>query len=450
MNFEKIAIVGNGLSAWMITALMAKQLRHTKTKITLHVGVEAEITTELQSPLPLFESFLRAIEISPDLLTEKANFHPKLGTAFLFNDKPPFFHVWGQYGAPIGPIEFHQVLMRFGLMGETADLNKLSLGAASILAGKFQKPTPNSQSIYSTYESSWSFETAVFVNVLKSISSAMGVEVNGERVSKVEVGDACVVWDESDRPHEYSYLINTIPDLIGGSHAYESWFPGLPFTLRTQSKTKNTLSPLVNKVKVIDSATWLCEITHRNLAVLNVYQFEKQDMGSNYVHKSPRSPKCLNFGPAMANLCSPLFSAIDLNSIASTLLLRYFPAPTDGTAVVGEFNAVLRSAFENLRDLTQLCVNQLFLRECHEEAKIPLSPQAEYKSNLFKARGRYPFLESEFFKTEWQVWLLLGLGFEYGGVEPMVSFIKDDAIREHISKVENSVMRSLSAMPKLN
>ena len=153
-NFEKIAVVGNGLSAWMICAFMAKQLQHTDTKITLYVGVEPEVATTLQSPLPLINEFFRAIEISPETLVDSARLHPKLGAAYLFDGKAPFIHVWGEYGAPIGPVEFHQVVMRSMQLNQSIDLNKLSIASASVLAGKFQKPTQKAQSIFSTYESS--------------------------------------------------------------------------------------------------------------------------------------------------------------------------------------------------------------------------------------------------------------------------------------------------------
>lgn len=449
-NFNKIAIVGNGLSAWMMCAFMAKQLQHTDTKITLYVGVESESTQDLQSPLPLINEFFKAIEILPEALVDSARLHPKLGTAYLFDGQAPFIHVWGQYGAPIGAVEFHQIVMRSMQQNHPVDLNKLSIAAASVLAGRFQKPTQNFQSIFSTYESSWSFETEAFLQFLKTMSLRLGVEVSEEKISRIGCDDGEYVLGELNVPYKCDYLINTVPGLMLEEHGVESWFASMPFELKSQTKKNNALSALVNKVKAVDETSWVCEVSHRNLAVLNAYHFTDRDSGEVYVHKAPRASRCLNFGPAMANMHSPLFSTIDLNLIVLKLLLRYFPSPSDDCSVVGEFNKAFRGSLENLRDITQLSLNTLFAKSNLKNSAIPLTSSASYKASLFGCRGRYPVLENEFFKTEWQVWLFLGLGFKFDGTEPMVSFIDEKTIKEHIGKVEASVMKNLPLTPLVN
>lgn len=450
-NFEEVSIVGSGLSAWMMCAFMAKQLQYTDTKITIYTGVEPESIADIQSPLPLINEFFKAINVSPEALSEAVEFHPKLGNAYLFDSGNPFFHVWGQYGAPMDVIEFHQVVMRCLQLGHSVDLNKLSISSASVLAGKYQKPVQKSNSIFSTYESSWSFKTETFLQLLKSISKQLGVEVSEEKVVRLAVDEVGgYVFGESDAVHKSDYLINTVPGLMGESQQTESWFKSLPIRLESQARKKNSLSRLVNKVKVLGESSWLCEVSHRNLAVWNIYQFVGQDAGDVYVHEKPRLPKCLNFGSAMANIYSPLFSPMDLDLIALKLLMRYFPSPSDGEAVAGEFNKALRGAFENLRDITQLCLKALFEKSNLKSPLMALSSQAEYKMDLFKRRGRYPVLENEFFKTEWQIWLLLGFGVSFESVEPMTSFVDYRAIKEHILKVENSVLRELQAIPSID
>jgi hypothetical protein len=445
-NFEKISVVGNGLSAWMMCAFMAKQLANTNTKITMYVGVKAEPVVGLQSPLPLFNDFLRAIDISAADLKE-AGFNPKLGTAYLFDNKNPFFHIWGQYGAPIGPIEFHQVLQRYKQLGQNVDINRLSIGAASVLANRFQQPTANPLSIFSTYESSFSFETEAFLNLLKKIVIDCGVEISEEQVVALSVGEHCYVRSESDIPQICDYLINTVPGLIDEDESTTSWFVDLPVELASTVNQRNVLSSLVNKVKVLDESAWLCEITHGGRAILNQYRLSSRDSDDIYVHRKPRACRYLNFGPAMAKMYSPLFSSIDLDLIAFKFLLQYFPTPMDSDSVVNQYNRAIISAFENLRDITQLCLHELLANKNLDDDRVPLSDQAIYKARLFRARGRYPLFENEFFKRDWQIWLLLGLGFECEDVEPMVSSIDIDVIKEHVNKIENSVMKALPLIP---
>lgn len=449
-NFERIAIVGNGLSAWMMCAFMVKQLQYVNTKITIFTGVDAENTESLQSPLPLINEFFKAIDVSPEILLDNVKFHPKLGSAYIFDGKPPFFHIWGQYGTPIGPVEFHQVLLKYSQSNQSIDLNKLSIGSASVLAGRFEKPTQNPQSILSTYESSYSFETETFLALLKSVSIEGGVEICNEKISEVRFDNACYLVDKSNVTHQCDYLINTVPGLIANDEGVESWFGSLPFERKSQIKRNNLLSALVNKVKALDASSWLCETTHRNLAVLNMYQFAAQDPGNIYVHPNPRVSRYLNFGPALANIYSPLFSPIDLNLIVLKLLLRYFPSASDGPSVVNEFNRAVKSSFENLRDITQLCLRELLPNSNQDGSKMILSQRAEYKANLFKHCGIYPFFENEIFKKEWQIWLLLGLGFKVDDVGAMVSCLEEAAVREHIIKVEEAVMKRLPLIPLIN
>lgn len=449
-NFEKISIVGNGLSAWMMCAFMARQLQDTDTKITLYVGVDAEKTTDIQSPLPLINDFFKAINVSPEALGGIAEFHPKLGNAYFFDNENPFFHVWGQYGAPMDVIEFHQVVMRSMHLGQSVDLNRLSIGAASVLAGKFKKPIQRPNTIYSTYESSLSFETEIFLQLLKSIVEKLSVEISEEKILRLGSDEnGSYVYGESGSSYECDYLINTVPGLMDEKRKVKSWFKSLPIRLQAQTRKNNSLSVLVNKVKVLDDSSWLCELSHRNIAIWNVYQFAEEDAGQVYVHESPRTLKCLNVGPAMANIYSPLFTPIDFNLITIKLLMRYFPSPSDGSSVVCEFNRVLGNSLENMRDVSQLCLKALFEKSSINASKIVLSEQAEYKRNLFKHRGRYPVLENEFFRTEWQIWLLLGLGVRSERVEPMTAFADDKAIKDHILKVENSVLKELQSIPSI-
>lgn len=446
-NFERISIIGNGLSAWMICAVMAKQLQGTGTKITLYRGVKAEETEAIQSPLPFINDFFKAINLPSDIAFKRLNSHPKLGTAYLFEQHPPFFHVWGQYGAPKGMVEFHQIIIRYMQANQAVDLNRLSIGSASVLAGKFKIPSQNQDSIYSTYEASWSFDTESFLKLLTSICVDQGVEINDEAVTGLEFSDRVYVRCEAAEPYRSDYLINTVPGLAGDEQVIESWFDSLPVMLKQRETRANSISKLVNKVSLIDSSSWLCDVTHRNGVVRSIYQFVDKDSGYVYVNAKSRHPRYLSFGPAMAKLYSPLISDMDLNLIAIKLLMRYFPSPSDGLSVSNEFNRQLNEAFENLRDVTQLCLISLFEKSKKERPTINLSEKAKYKINLFKCRGRYPLFENEFFKTEWQIWLLLGLGFKPDQVEPMALLVDAAAVNEHVQRVESTVLRELQSAP---
>lgn len=442
-NFERISILGNGISAWMLCAFMAVQLRHTKTQITIHVGMDSESTAEIQSPLPLIHDFLEAIGVASEKFEREVGACAKLGSVYYFNEANPFVHVWGEFGAPKGVIESHQIVMRYLQLNGVLDFNKLSIGSASALSNRFRKPVKDPNSIYSTYESSWSFETERFVRLLKSICVQLGVAINEEKVSGIRGTE--IAFDAGDA-YQSDYLINTVPELAQEKLLIENWVSEMPYKLSQQVKHSGAEHSLVNKIKANDKNTWVREITERKSTLVQEYHLSDSGAGV-YVHSKPRALTSLDFGPAMANLCSPLFTSIDINLIAIKLLSRYFPAPSDTASVINEYNQTLFNAMENLRDISQLGLHFVFKRNNQENVDINISAAAKHKINLFERRGRYPVLDNEFFKPQWQVWLLLGLGFKPDAVEPTVAFVEENIIKEHINQIEKSVARELPFVP---
>jgi Tryptophan halogenase len=445
-NFNQISIVGNGFSALMIAAFMAKQLQHTDSTITLHTGVEPEDAAHIQSPLPHIHQFLSAIDVSLEKFVHETAADIKLGNAYFSENENPFFHVWGEYGAPQGVVESHQLVLRFFQLNGSVDLNKLSLGSASAVTGRFKKPVKDKGSIYATYENSWSFKTKPFVELLKSICAKLGVQIKDNRVLKISSEQEGVFVVGNDLKHKANYLINTVPDLVVDQQAFISLHEGVPFELRQSQKGPVNPWGMINKVRA-EPDGWIHEVSHKDDTELKVFQLSTRDSGQAYVNARSREKKILNFGPAMASLHSPLIAPIDLNLIALRLLMRYFPSGAEDEALAKEFNNTIVNAVENLRDITQLCLKILFDKNDATQSFIKLSSMAEYKINLFNCRGRYPVLDNEFYKPQWQVWLLIGLGFRPESLEPITLSLDATEIKSHIEQVEKSVLKELSSVP---
>jgi Tryptophan halogenase len=445
-NFNQISIVGDGLSAWMVAAFMARQLRHTGAQVTIHTGVEPEDVADIQSPLPHLHPFLSSIGVSLEKFVRETTADIKLGNAYFFEKENPFFHVWGEYGAPKGVIEAHQLLIRFFQLKGSIDINKLSIGSAFAVTGRFKMPVKEKGSIYATYENSLSFKTKPFLGLLRSVCETLGVQIRNNRVQKIENRDGAVLVMNFDGEHKADYCINTVLEFVSEKSSLVSLHESLPFKLTHIRKGAANPWTMINKVQAVQEG-WMQEVSHKGDVELRQYHLSHVDSGEAYINSHPREKNILNFGSAMASLQSPLIASIDLNLIALKLLMRYFPSATEDQSVSREFNKTIVNAVENLRDITQLCLKLLFDKNEAAQSVIELSPMAEYKIDLFKRRGRYPVLDNEYYKPQWQVWLLIGLGFRPQNLEPVTLALDAEKVRAHIAQIEKSVLNELSSVP---
>lgn len=446
-NFNQISVVGDGLSAWMAAAFMAKQLQHTGVQVTIHIGVGPEDVADIQSPLPHLHPFLSSIGVSLEKFVQETAADIKLGNAYFFEKENPFFHVWGEYAAPKGVVEAHQLLMRFFQLNGSVDINKLSIGSAFAVTGRFKMPVKEKGSIYATYENSWSFKTKSFLTLLKSVCEKLGVKIENNRPIKIEARDDSIsVIDSDGAEYKTDYLINTLPDLIVDKQSVISLHESLPFQLKQTRKGVVNPWVMINKLQATQDG-WLQEVSCKNDTELKEFHLSDKDSGQVYVNLQPRDKKILNFGPAMASLQSPLIASIDLNLIALKLLMRYFPSAAEDQSVSQEFNNTMVNAIENLRDITQLCLKLLLEKKDTAQSFIKLSSMAQYKINLFNRRGRYPVLDNEYYKPQWQVWLLIGLGFRPENLEPVTLALSAEKVKAHMAQIEKSVLNELSSVP---
>src|SRR5690606_24391235 len=150
-----------------------------------------------------------------------------------------------------------QLLMRFFQLGNSVDINKLSIGSAFAVTGRFKMPVKTKGSIYATYENSWSFKTKSFLKLLKSVFEHLGVQIKNNRVLKIDnEQDSVFVVEADGLKHETNYVINTVSDLVVDKQTLVSLHESLPFQL-TQTR-KGEVNPwgMINKVRT-ESDGWI-------------------------------------------------------------------------------------------------------------------------------------------------------------------------------------------------
>lgn len=455
---NSIAVVGNDLAAWMTAALLAVQPSHPHTRLCIYTGVDSPINNGIQTPLPDFSGFLTALGISIQELVKECSALPTLGSCYHFQQES-FYHVWGEYGAARGAIEFHQLYIRAIREGNVVALNELSIAAAIAAQGRFAIPEESKLSIRSTYQTSCAFSTPAFIALLQKRCREWGVEIDGRVVSAITSGhNQPAVVLQSGESCTADFIFNSCPMLRSDAAEYEVWQAQLPFYCSGKTHSLTSAQRLVSDI-AFGSGYW--EITQymRGYAEVSRYTFvpdESVDLSGNIDNLvgcslKPRVQQVIHLGGAAINMSSPLFSEADLIWVSLRSVLKFYPTRNESVAMAAEYNHQVVESYHNLRDITQIAlilVNQKYPGIFLHAEQSPKSDQLVHKLALFSHRGKIPSYENDVFKIQWQVWLLLGFGLIPEHIEPISMHMNSVEMMNIINRVKHAVSREAALIPE--
>lgn len=452
-ELTSIVVLGNDLEAWMAATVLAAQHYSRRPEIRIMTAVEGVANTAIQSPLPSFTQFHERVGIGIDILARSCQAVPRLGTRYHLPERE-FVHIWGEYGANRGAVEFSQLFTRAVHANKEVDLNQLSIAAQAIIHNKYAHPVSDPTSILSTFTSSISFSTADYINVLKAQASSLGVLVDERSVESLVVGDEAVVVQLDDGELVTEYAINTSPLLQISVAEYESWGNYLPYVCTRQSTANKSKAGLAADINLSLPAGWEKTTSVKSTVETIRYEFdltlEADHEGYSRRCLNPRSDRLLLVGKAAIKLASPLVSEADLAWVSLRTMLKYFPSAARSSAVSREYNKIVYQTFKNIRDNTQLLfdvASQQVDSAWNQVDNISRSDEVLHKKALFGYRGKIPFYEYELIKPDWQVWLLLGLGLLPKRIDPIaISMSMDEAVRV-IDSVKAAVDRGIKTLP---
>ncbi|MDZ4263475.1 MAG: tryptophan 7-halogenase [Pseudomonadota bacterium] len=454
---NSIAIVGNDLAAWMAAALLAAQTTHPLVKVRIYTGVDSPIDSAIQTPLPDFSGFLTELGISVQELVNECSALPTLGGCYHFQSES-FYHIWGEYGAARGAIEFHQLYIRAIREGNVIALNELSIAAVAAAKNRFAMPEANKLSIRSTYETSCSFSTQAFIQLLQRRCRECGVEVDERDVNEiVSNGDRSAIVLCSGESFPSDFIFNSCPLLRSDTSQYESWQAQLPFYCSEKKVTPISAQRLVADI-TFGEDYWDFTQYSRGYAEISRYTSISNDsvgfLANADSHAgcllNPRVHQVIHLGRAAIKMSSPLFSEADLIWVALRAGLKFYPALNESAAVAAEYNHLVVDSYRNLRDITQMSlilVGRKFPGFFLQAGQSPQSDQLMHKLALFSYRGKIPSYENDVFKIQWQVWLLLGFGLIPDCTEPISMHMNSTEMMSVINKVKYAVGREAALLP---
>jgi tryptophan halogenase len=355
-----------------------------------------------------------------------------------------FFHAWGAYGAPMDGSAFFPCWLKATRQGFNIALDNFSLTAVAAQNGRMLLPDEATTAAFGRADYGYHLQTMAYVGYLKSIASALGVKIHETQHISVERDDnagaiTALIIDGSFRVEGQLFVDATGEDaiLIGQSLGVprERWdqhfsvdrvlsgrapaFTSTPpfAEIRAARLGWTALHPsqvgtgvvhayskgLLSDEAALEAATAAAGI---KLAAVSFHSVNP------YLRSTPWQGNCIAVGGAACGL-DPIHD-VDLHALQLGIvnLLSLFPVTEQFSAERVEYNRVMRSYYERVRDFQCLFYALApFDGEFWQLARgRTVSQPLAHKIATFRARATIVPMEDEtFFPESWQA-IFTGFG----------------------------------------
>ncbi|MGN6422066.1 MAG: tryptophan halogenase family protein [Asticcacaulis sp.] len=174
---RSIVIVGGGTSGWMTAASLAQRLAQRDVRITLVESSAIGTIGVGEATVPAIRSYFASLGLDAFEVMKASNGSFKLGIEFdgWREAGHRFFHSFGRYGLPGGPVEFHHIWQRLREAGEPWPLSDYCLGDAMAYAGRFRPQDPQARGDFLIYDWAVHFDAGLFARLLRGYAEQRGV-----------------------------------------------------------------------------------------------------------------------------------------------------------------------------------------------------------------------------------------------------------------------------------
>ncbi|WP_066816467.1 tryptophan 7-halogenase [Sphingomonas mali] len=446
-----------------ITAIELPSLLHVSDVYATLPGIEA-----LHTRLRLDEAGL--LRATGGAFSLGQNFRDMLG------GHGYFLNAYGAYGTQIEGNDFFPYWVKARALGLDVALEQFSLTAAAARQGRVMIPDEASE-IYGRADYGYHLPAIAYAAGLKSVAARIGVTMRTANHIAIERGDGgniTALVADGDRVPADLFVDATGSDaaLIGktlgvGQQSWRAHFPAdLVFAARAQPFTPiptyaelrawppgwAALYPTQAATHVIHAFS--SALTEPEAALDQLGATTGLALGDAVLRPSepgrreqPWAHNCVAIGSAACAL-DPIHN-LDLHAVQLGLvtLLTYFPAGQDAEPSRNEYNRLMRSSFERLRDYQAA----FYMLAPYPGAfwdggrAAPPPPELAHIVATFRARSEVPPMEDDSIPTDnWRA-LLIGLGLAPESYPPRIDATAPDVVkaqfRAMLGFVKDAVLR---------
>jgi tryptophan 7-halogenase len=457
-----IVIVGSGIAPWMAASALARMARGgVGTMTVLETGGVDDslgIPCAIETSLPTTPAFLKAIGIDEDAAIKASNGSFTLGIAMgnWTTNPAPAFHPFGETGASLGPIAFHQLAARLRAGGQNVNLANYSVAALCAQSGRFARPPANESSVLSTMEYGLHLESTGYAAFLKQDAQERGaitikddigtaefdcglitalVTRSGERIK----GDLFI-----DCSGPAANLISQMADSL-----FEDWSNILPCN-SALSLSMSDDNPLPYTRVDAHSVGWqrLASVQ----GALNeqfIYQAgnlpDRQTDDAPYTFASGRQIKpwignCIAIGGAAAVIDPVASTQLTLTESAISRLISLLPHDRACRIEAAEYNRQTNDQLDCAFDIA--CLH--YVRN-----GTAMPDRIAHRIAVYESCGRVVLHDGEIFETASWVSLFDALGITPRRYDPLADGIPQSRIEDHLSQIRSVMIQTVGSCPPI-
>lgn len=478
-NKMKVVVAGGGTSGWLAAAAIKQQLGGS-IELTLVESSDIGTVGVGEATIPPMKTFHRLLRIDESEFMRATNATFKLGVQFEHWKElgEKYFHSFGTTGKDTLITEFVHFWLRGRELGIAKDFGDYCVEYKAALEGRCsaKKGAPLNYAFH--------LDAGLYARFLQSRAEAAGAK-------KVE-GKIVDVMQDAKTGYINSLTLDS-GEVINGDlfidctgfrgllieqtlhSGFEDWSHWLPCNRAVAVQTESVSPPLPYTRSVAHSAGWRWKIPLQNrVGNGSVYcsHYMSDDEAAKHLleeveGKPITEPKFLQFKTGKRRQCwnkncvaiglssgfiEPLEStSIHLVMTAITRLLQLFPNEGISQSVIDEYNRQANTEIERIRDFIILHYkatersDSRFWRYCRQ-MRVP--DELLHRINLFRDSGKSYQMESELFRIDSWMQVMLGQGIIPESYHPIVSTMEAKELKAVLGNIEANVNQSVSALAR--
>jgi len=479
-------IVGGGSSGWMAAAALGHALKDAQ-RVTLIESDEIGTVGVGEATIPSLQFFNKLLGINEREFVRATQASFKLGIEFhnWGHSGHRYFHQFGEFGANIDAVSFHQIWLRLAANGHPHALSDYSPAAVAAAQQRFLPPYPGMPPDMPQLAYAYHFDAGLYARFLRNYAEQRGVvrtegrivEVgrNGESglIESLRLDDGRVIRGDFylDCSGFQGLLIEKT--LQSGFVDWSHWLPCNRALAVPCERNPDNFFPLTRSTAHSAGWQWRIPLQHRT-GNGHVYcsEYVSDDAAArvlldNLDGKPMAEPRLLRFSAGRRHkfwngncvaiglaggFLEPLEStSLHLVQSAVFRLLSLLPhSAQPDPAAAAEFNRLSIEEYEHIRDFIILhyVANERAEPFWHRCRNTSIPDTLAHRIELFRTRGKIARHDGQLFADASWVAVLLGQGVRPQRWDPLADAMPLSQLQTQAESLHSRLQQAIARMPR--